>query len=607
MILARSTILIDLLSTIWIVFIVGVLFIWIPIVGYRTNFQNRINISLNQRNDRDVYSLGLWLRNILIITIGITVLGYFNLISWLTVILLYLGCTLFNYFKSYSWKARDFKQAIQNKVIGLVDFLDRGISLVDITKNIGHKCQEVKQICSDRIFDLVSRRGIAFLILLTAILGFTLLLRWEYPLAQLRFSNPDNYNTLLITRQLLANNYPNINHLPILPAFASIICLLGSIEPMQTIRFITPILGIVLVFSLGFLVRVLTKNAYSSLIAIFTLGVYLFTLQVGNLEIDWLNRIVESLNNSLVRQWTGNELELGTIFLLLGLSYCFGCDDSWRKTRTFKINFFCSIILVGMCAPPLLIIFAIASIGLIGDTRLTLTAITLSWILLAIFAAMSQGQIIWLQSFLLTLPVALSLLAALLFSFLSDLSKLLSLRWGEMFCLGIIFSLSINFLLPLAPNLIYVEYDMAARKTLDIKNHFPAQSWTLVAPVEQLSEIYGAGWYQDLALFVEQNADEARKPGFDFPILSRHLFIMVEKIPFVTFPNEPDTLPNSVLSDRTYRYYRSSAGRASLEYEALRMCKAYSRYHSTSSNIYYEDQELIIYHFTQNLLDAKKA
>ncbi len=148
---------------------------------------------------------------------------------------------------------------------------------------------------------------------------------------------------------------------------------------------------------------------------------------------------------------------------------------------------------------------------------------------------------------------------------------------------------------------------MAARKTLEIKNHFPAQSWTLAAPVEQLTEIYGEGWYQDLALFVEQYGDEARKPGFDFPVSSENLFIMVEKIPFVTFPNEPDTLPNSVLSDRTYQYYRSSAGRASLEYEALRMCKAYSRLHSGSSKIYYEDKELIVYHFTQSPLDSQET
>ena len=74
------------------------------------------------------------------------------------------------------------------------------------------------------------------------------------------------------------------------------------------------------------------------------------------------------------------------------------------------------------------------------------------------------------------------------------------------------------------------------------------------------------------------------------------LFVFVEKLPFVTFPNEPDILPNSILSDRTYRYYRSTAGRASLEFEALHMCEAYRQNHP-NSKIYYEDDKLRIYQF----------
>ena len=174
--------------------------------------------------------------------------------------------------------------------------------------------------------------------------------------------------------------------------------------------------------------------------------------------------------------------------------------------------------------------------------------------------------------------------------------KLLSNKWAETFCLALVLSLSINFLLPLPPNLTYLEYDMAARKSLELKNLFPPHSWTLAAPTEQLAEIYGSGWYEDLALFVEEYAAQASNPEFNFPVSGNHLLVLVEKIPFVTFPNEPSVLPHSILSDRTYRYYRSTAGRASLEFEALKMCEAYRRNHP-NSEIYYEDQELRIYHF----------
>ena len=603
--LIKPIILIDIISTLWVVTIAFCLFIWLPVCGVRTTVN--YNPESQQDSNNDVFLLGLWLRNMLLIVLGVSSLGYFNLLNWLTIALLYIGCVSFNYLKSYSWRLNLLQQKIQNRVINLVDFLDRGVALNDLVKNIVYSCQKIGQKLGDRLTDLVTRRGVVFFALLTAVCGFTLLLRWEYPLLELRFSHPDNYNTLLITRQILAKDYPNIHHVPVFPGLTAIISLLGSIEPMQVIRFLSPLMGIALVISVGFIVRVFTNNAYSALVAILTLGVYLFTFKLTSLNIDWLNRIIESLNNSLIRQWTGNELELGTIFLLLGLGYCFKSKPFVRKTLAFKVNVFCSVALVGICAPSLVIIFAIACIGLIGDKKLTLTAITLTWIMLAVFAAMSEGRLVWLQGFLLTLPVALSLLAGLLFALLSAWVKIFIPKGHEVFCLGLVFSLSINFFLPLAPNLTYLEYDMAARKTLEIKNRFPAQSWTLVAPIEQLTQMYGKGWYEDLALFVEQYAEEANQPGFDFPISGEDMFVMVEKIPFVTFPNEPDVLPDSVLSDRTYQYYRSTAGRASLEYEALRMCKAYSRLHSNSSQIYYEDRELIIYHFATSQFDLDEA
>ena len=605
--LIKPTIFIDLISTFWIAVITIFSFVWLPIRGLKTDIEPEYSTSLVKNYIDDVQLLGLWLRNIFLIVIGVLGLSYLNLLNWLTVALLYSICLGLNYLKSYGWQLNYFQEIIQSKVINLVDFLDRGVSFTDVIKKILDNGKKTGHQLGDRLTGLVNRQGMVFFISLAAVLGFTLLLRWEYPLAELRFSHPNNYNTLLITRQLLARDYPSLDHLPIFPVLAAIISLLGSIEPMQAVRFLSPIVGIVLVMSVGHVVRVFTKNAYATLVAMFALGVYLFTSKIHSSDLEWLNRIVDSLNNSLVRQWTGSELELGTIFLLLGLGYCFGCDRIRKKTSAFKVNLLCSIILVAISAPSLLVIFAIASIRSIGDKKLTLTAIVLGWIMLAIFAAISQGKLLWLQSFLLTLPVALSLLVGLLFNAISDFVKIFSPKWGEIFCLGVVFALSVNFLLPLAPSLIYVEYDMAARKSLEIKRLFPAQNWTLVAPVEQLTQIYGEGWYQDLALFVEQYADEAKKPGFDFPVSGEDLFIMVEKIPFVTFPNEPDTIPNDLLSDRTYQYYRSSAGRASLEYEAMRMCRAYSRTHSRSSSVYYEDRELKIYHFTQILVNSDKT
>ena len=584
----KQTLIIDLINTFWIVAVFVTLFLWLPIKSLSFASKQRSNIQI----------VGSWLRIMFVTITGVLGLSYLHLLNWLTLTFLYGSCLIFNYLESYDWQVKYYQQIIQSAIFNLVDILDRGLSLKDLIQAICHGCQKIKQRFTDYLANLVMRQGIFLVVILTLVLGFALLLRWEYPLLELRFSHPDRYSLLLIARQILAGHYPKIDYLPVFSAWAGVVSLLGSIDAMQAIRFLSPILGIIMVLSVGYLVRVLTNKASSALVAMFGLGVYLFTWEQGiNPELpQWSVRIIHSLNTSLIRQWAGNELELGAIFVLLGLGYYFDSNQRQKKTITFKINIICGFILVAMSAPPLLILVAIAGMGVIGGKRLVLTAIALTWIILAVFAAIAQGQLLWTQSFLLTLPIALSLLAGLLFTAIAEMVTILSNKWSETFCLALILSLSLNFLLPLTPNLTYLEYDMAARKSLELKNLFPFQSWTLVAPTEQLAEIYGSGGYQDLALFVEKYASQASQPEFNFPISGEHLFILVEKIPFVTFPNEPSVLPDSILGDHTYRYYRSSAGRASLEFEALQMCEAYRRNHP-DSDIYYEDQELRIYHF----------
>jgi hypothetical protein len=167
--------------------------------------------------------------------------------------------------------------------------------------------------------------------------------------------------------------------------------------------------------------------------------------------------------------------------------------------------------------------------------------------------------------------------------------------WSEIICLILVFAIAINFLLPIPGKLSYLEYEMAARKTLELRVRFPIKRWVIVAPVEQLAESYGAGWYEDLGLFVEKYASKVSNPDFNFRYSVPNLFILVEKRPLVSGLSESQMLPYSVLSDPTYSHYRSSAGRASLEFTALQMCETYRHLHEKDVAIYYEDQDLRIY------------
>lgn len=589
---------IDLINSFWTVVIFVVLFCWLPTTTLN-GLNNKIPLELSDR-DRDTINgseiVGYCLRfalGAIAITIG---LSYLHLLNWFTLSLLYVALLLISYLENRDWQLKSEVENIQQKIFNLIDIFDRGLSLEYLFKDIQTIFRRKIRQFIIHLDNLIINQGIIYAVVFIIILAFTILLRWEYPLSQLRFSHPDSYSSLLIARQFIAGTYPEVNYLPSFSALAASMSLLGSIDAMQTIRFLGPILGIVMVLSIGYFVSVFSKNSFSALVAMFALGIYLFTWeQIPDPQLPvWSSNIISSLNNSLVRQWTGDELEIATIALLLGLGYLFDSDRS--RGISFKINVVCSLILVAISAPSLLILTAIAPLGLLGGRKLLLVGITSAWIILALFAALSLDRLVWTQSFLLTLPVALSLLSALLFSGIVAVVKLLSEKWAEIFCLGLAIALSCNFLLPLTPQLTYLEYDIAARKTLEIKNLFPRNGWSLAAPIEQLAEIYGSGWYEDLALFVEQYADKVSDPEFQFPISGTDLFVFVEKIPFVTFPNEPISLPNSILGDRTYRYYRSTAGRASLEYEALQMCESYRQNHS-DSQIYFENEELRIYQF----------
>ena len=593
----RLTLFIDLINSFWTVLIFIVLFCWLPtITSIKLKAKVPGKLSADEESTLKVSKVvGCSLRMILG-SIAVTIsLSYLHLLNWLILCSLYIALLLFGYLENRHWQLKSKLKDIQYKIFSLIDIFDRGLSLKYLLEDIYKSAKKKIEQFSDDLNNLIIDRGIIYAVVFIIIFVFSLLLRWEYPLSQLRFSHPDSYGNLLIARQIIAGKYPEINYLPSFSALAASISILGSIDAMQTIRFLSPILGIVMVLSVGYFVSVFNKNSFSALIAMFALGIYLFTWEIPNTQLPiWSSDIINSLNNSLVRQWTGNELEIGVISLLLGLGYL--SDGNRPRGITFRINVACSLILVAISAPTLLILIAIAPIGLLGGRKLLLVGIASAWIILAVFAVLSEDKLMWTQSFLLTLPVALSLLSALLFSAIVAVVKILSRKWAEIFCLGLAIALSCNFLLPLTPQLTYLEYDIAARKALEIKNFFPRNGWSIAAPTEQLAEIYGSGWYEDLALFVEQYADKVTDPEFEFPIGGTDLFVFVEKIPFVTFPNEPRSLPNSILGDRTYRYYRSTAGRASLEFEALQMCEAYRQNHS-DSQIYFEDEELRIYQF----------
>lgn len=148
---------------------------------------------------------------------------------------------------------------------------------------------------------------------------------------------------------------------------------------------------------------------------------------------------------------------------------------------------------------------------------------------------------------------------------------------------------------PTYPRPHFLEYETTARQSLQIAERFPAQRWAIVAPSEQFSETFGLGQYEDLYQFVSQYHDRVGDPGFHFPY--ERLFVFVEKHPFQYFDKEPTYVSFSVLTDPTYRNYRSPAGRSSLELATMELCELYANVHH--SRVFYEDESLRIYEFSR--------
>lgn len=578
------------MTAVWVAILFVIVFFWLPSL-----FGDR-----SRKMPWDSRLATYWTRMVLVILVSVSSLSALQLFSWFSLVFFLGGYFLL----SWWWRARheaieQLQAWFQNLTATFLDWLDRGLSInAKITP-------QSWQIVKSRLTFLkvipiaIANNKITFIVVI-AVLIFAILLRFEYPLLQLRLGNPDNYSTLLTTRQLLAREQPQVSQIPVISALAAVISLLGAIDAMQVVRFLNPLIGLVLVLSVGYTVFTLTQNRAAALIASFSLGAYLFTWQWGipadlpNELQQWLTTITDNLNTSQVRQWAGGDLELGATFVVLAIAWV-SHAIALKPRQPFLINIICSIVLIAVTTLPLIIFPLLTAIGLIGGRTLTLAIIAIAWTVLGGVAALPDNPIPWFQSFLLTLPIGLSLLSGLLFLGIAQLLRLFLGKWSDIVCLVLTFALAVNFLLPLPPKINYLEYDMAARKTLELRSRFPLKSWIIAAPVEQLAQSYGAGWYEDLALFVDKYAQEIAKPDFQFPYSVPHLLIFVEKKPFIASAFQFENVPNILLSDPTYRYYRSAAGRTSLQYEALQLCEAYRRTH-TNISIDYEDNELRIYH-----------
>jgi hypothetical protein len=590
---AQPPLILDLLASVWVVVVFITLFGLLPPLAFP-------QVSLPSLSSRIV---GAFVRTIGTIAIGSILWAKLGLFTWLTAVLVYAVGLGVGWLSSHQWQFQGKLQELGERIaLSTIDIFDRGLTLRQFLHWLSLPWKFAARLVQAR---LDRQQWSPPLILLAsigtiAIIGFTILLRFEHPLTEFRFAHPDTYTQLLITQQILARDIPKINYLPIFSSLAAFVSALSGVHPLQVINLLGAIFGTLLVLSIGYTVRALTKSGAAALAATYSLGAYLFAVKLPILSWfplpiqQWLGAIQDNLNNGLIRSWAVSDLEIGALFVILGV----GCSTQLARAtqrRAATINTLCCLLLVATIAPSLLLLSLLAGFGTIFGRQMALFTLSIAWVMLGLLTAVPESNFPLLQGVFATLPIGLSLLVGLLFVAIATMGRLLLASWSAPICLTIFLATTLNFCLPPPPQINYLEYDAAARKAVEIGNIFPHHRWTVVAPIEQLSQVYGSGWYEDLANFTNKYRDRVTDKDFRFPSATQ-LLVFAEKRPFNSDRRE-SPVGYSVLTDPTYRHYRSPSGRRQLAAATIQMCETY-RQHHPDSRIYYEDDRLRIYRFT---------
>ena len=595
---------VDFMTILWLLCLFAFLFVAVPYLTHlrsnRLEWEERLTGSLAKAS--------------VIICGGVLVLVSVKLLNWFTLALWYsLWCFVGWIWGNWLYRLTELQTWMQQGILGFIDVLDHGIPLDRWVRQCrkslrGWKTQD-PMLGTQSPQEQTSSAVALHWIFGAAIVSFSMLLRWEHPVQALRFAYSGSYQTLLATRQLLSGDWGSAGSLPTFPAFAAALSLLGSINAMQVVRFLPPLMGTLMTLAVGYSLWRSTQNRVTPLIGMYALGAYLFTW-TEKLPSDlpgpwqaWSAAIVEAGNQFLIRQATGNNLDLAVLFLLIA---CGQLAALKSKPLNFAlgVNLASCSVLILMTAPSILGLLVLYAVGRPLGRYAAIWGLSLGWAVLGAIAALPNTSVS--SDFLQTLPIPLSLVLALGVECGITIGKWFFGKSAQSILLTVLVIVSIKFCLPgPTTSYRYLEYEMAARKALEISVRFPAKQWLMVAPIEQLSEIYGVGWYEDLAGFVKKYGNQAGNREFRFPIKMSDLFIFVEKRPFITFPTLPAVLPDALAFDPIYQSYRSTAGRATLQYYALQLCEDYRRSHSDLT-IDFEDADFRIYHLSQTVKSSEQ-
>jgi hypothetical protein len=537
-----------------------------------------------------------WTRMTTATTATVLLLSYLKCFNAVVLLVVLAAAATLVWFSKHKWSARSALLALQGATLHLLRKIEADAFRAYMLRlrPPRRKPARVLAVFTDWLARNESKE--LFLLCSAVVIVLTTALHTAHVFRELRFESPEQYVSLLRVRELTLNLRPGERPL-VYPALMATTSLLSGADAMQVMRFLAPILPLMLFLSTGLLIYTCTRMRFAAVAGMYWLGVGVFIISQSDAiePTSILERIKLATIDSQAILRGNLEFELGLLFVVLGL--CFAGQWYRNPRSTILVDLACCVLLVGFVSPFLLLILSAAAVALLLRPWISLLVLAVVCYGLAVNSGFSASGTIPYE-FATTLPLAGTLALGLLLAFTEATLIAGYARTGETIFVLVLVAIAALWCPPRKPTARYLEYEAAAQEIQRIAATYPRQKWLVVAPVEQLPETLGYGGYEDLATFVERYQAQVKTHEFRFSETTPDLFIFVETRPFQIFSREPDAVSFPTLTDATYRSYRSPAGRASLESAALELCENYRGYHS-NSEIVFEDENFRVYHIHQ--------
>ncbi len=575
---------VDLLRSAWILAIFLGTFVWVPwrLFSARRNAGTVMGVAGNLA------------RMVLGVTVAAFLLAALRVFNATTVIILLGGALALDWARRRSSDHGGWLPGLQTFTLGILrKFEARQFGLYFAPRIRRSAASSPLAFRLHRWSRMLKDRGL-LLACLAAVLVTAAILRSEHAFRELRPDQPEQYTALLRARALILNLHPGGRPL-VSSALIATTSLLSAQDPMQVARFLSPVVGVLVVLAAGLLIYVHAGMGVAVVAAMYCLGAFFPAAKADPaVATGTMEKLVGLFGPGLTITRSSMEFELGLLFLMLALALLADWYSNLRGWDSL-LDLFGGLLLVGMVSNFLLLILMVsAAVLLLQRTAGLIAFAVLCYGLAAGATLLAPGSALQNEA-LMVLPVAAAIAVGCLFSLVEIPFVIHGSEKGRLVLLIVLLGVAMVWAKPHELSGQYLEYEAAARETEEIAHRFPRQQWAVAAPVEQLPETHGLGAYDDLAEFVHEYEPVASDPQFHFKDMPANLFVYVEKKPFQIFTHEPASVSFSVLADVTYSHYRSPGGRASLEVAALRLCENYRQSHS-GVDVFFENDDLRIYH-----------